>query len=233
MKTTSRIILAAVFGSFLLPGFLHAEISITELQAQFEELRADLDQPLEEFDQRYEEELLKLKEAAQASGDLDLALAVTEELFNYKKDSSKTSAHDSLKRLQAIYATESERLTRERAEKLIGMLNGYKKRIDDAVAESTKSGNLDAAVEYRQESVRVEKEITELIVANTPPKEEKPESLPSLKKDPEFVAGTYHTNESGYGPTITFKDDGSYQGGFYGDGKWKIKSGDLVLHLST
>ncbi len=227
--------LTAAALTFLLAHSLPAEEPVDVLRAQVEELKSDLDRPLGDLNLRYEEQLLALKEQAQQSGDLDLALATSDELTSYKTQGSKPAADPKLKRLQEIYASETARLGKIRAEKHIELLKGYRGRLDAATTSLTKAGDLESALTYRQEVVSVDAEIaalTALAATQTASAQPAKEPEPEKEEGPKFAPGVYQMGE-GFGPTMTFYDNGRYDARFFGSGRWKANSpGKMVLNSS-
>ncbi len=137
------------------------EDKFSVLKKQFEELRADADRGILEFEARYEAELEKLQKKAQEESNLELVLAVRAEKENYRKKSEK-SPHAPLAQLQAIYVREMARLEGERRKTLGGLVSGYHKGLVGLQAELTRAGKIDEALSVQAEVNAVAVELSAL-----------------------------------------------------------------------
>ena len=153
---------------------------ITELKAEFLELKDDLGQPQLKFDGVYSQRLDEMGKRARELGDLDLALEVEAEKKGFKSG-TRPAKDPQLRQLQAGYARETARLRGLKREAEIGLLRGYLDKLIAFRDSITRSGDLEKAQMVHAEVKKLEAELAETM--RTPP----PLQIRSVTKDRPYV----------------------------------------------
>ncbi len=109
--------------------------------------------PIAEFEDRYVEELQKLKQKIQAQGNLEGVLAIQKEIENFKTLSDPDySAYPGLERLRSIYEQTALELLADVTKKHLSSLDGAVEKLAELKSELTKSGDIENAL--RAEELR-------------------------------------------------------------------------------
>ena len=114
------------------------------------------DQPLEELNSRYVEELEKLKLKIQKKGDLETALKIQDEIKKHKGAEFDTAlkAVPELRRLREIYDSNRVRIKADVRQKQLAIMKDAAQKFSAFKTDLTKQGDLQRALkaeEYRQE----------------------------------------------------------------------------------
>ena len=168
------------------------EDKLSELQAQFEELRSDLAGEQETFQKRYVSELEKLEAEAKTAGNLKLVLAIREEVedFPTRKVPPTPSEFPGLARLQKIYTDETARILNNQKEKTANLFRSYLKQLNDLQTELTKAGKIDDAVKVLAEIENLKKAWPSVSIAPPTPKNPRNPTQPRLYQ-PGLVVAEY------------------------------------------
>ena len=159
------LVFTCLFFSILNSGGVRAQEKGSELEtalSQLNELIADLKKPREDFDRLYTEKLNELHESATAAGNLELVLAVKDELNGFQKRAglpAKESKFPELNRLTKIYQERIVAIRQQETTSSLTMLQAFLAKLETMTAEATRSGKIDEALAIRAEMNKVTAEI--------------------------------------------------------------------------
>ncbi len=154
-------LLAAFTACAFFPPPALADDKFSELKAQYDELREDLERPVDKLDSQYEESLKELSDRAQESSNLELLIAAKDELEHFRSNSS-LSRQTEVRRLQEIYRRESARIRVELADRHAELIGAHLVGLNTLLRAHTRAGNIDEAVRYRDEITHFEELRTQL-----------------------------------------------------------------------
>lgn len=148
------LLLTSLFGISLARAEDSTNPRLGALRAQYDRKVTEASDAFDEFNTRYFNHLEKLRLAAQAEGDLDLAVAVraVQKAFRERGDDFSESSHlPALAKLQKIYVMQYPKVAAERRAKLIPIRGAYREQLDALIKELTKDASIDLAVKVKNE----------------------------------------------------------------------------------
>ena len=165
-----RIVKAIVLGFVCFLGLSNqaslAEDSkeLSNLKMMFEELKSDVHAKGSKesaLQQQYEKAIGDAIEQAKANADLEGVVALQNELKVYRSRGSdfELSERPNLARLQEIYRTQHKQIRTEIGGELKTLYEGYVRKLTELRDSLTKAGEIDAALEVRDELKKAESEM--------------------------------------------------------------------------
>ena len=129
--------------------------SLNILKFKFEAAKGELEKPIRDLNEKYAASLKSLQEKVRKAGKLDQTLEVKNELEGFASGKTKPAEDfDELRRLQTIYAEQSERLKRNLKRDLKPLLASYRKNLASLKEDLTKQNKLEEAVATAKEEER-------------------------------------------------------------------------------
>ncbi len=171
MGTSRCLVYAAIF--FAVPVFVGGVDAeggsssggqLEKLRSTFAELKEDTFAPQKSFETRYEAELERLAESAKAKGDLELVIAVGEEVKAFRSRGSdfEFSRHQDLARLQGIYKDQITVIAEGQRTNLLRLSEGYRSQLESLRDQMTREDNIEGAVAAQAELRLIEGELEAL-----------------------------------------------------------------------
>ncbi|MCB1228916.1 MAG: hypothetical protein KDN19_01540 [Verrucomicrobiae bacterium] len=147
-----------------------ASSSLTELVAmeeKFAKAMREAEQPVRDFEARYEQELKQLQELAQSRGRLEMALLVKKERELFREKGERDyDGFPELRRLREIYDEKWPTLSGEVDKSKAKLLESYSEALRPRMEALTKEGRIDEALEVKKRVDALEAEISKLSIAH-------------------------------------------------------------------
>ena len=185
-----RALVAAVF-AMTLSGLLAADVpaapapTLDSLRLELDVNRQAFHQPVATLNTQYEAQLKKLEEDVRKAGELNLLLAVQDELKGFASGEAKPAPSDfgALQKLQDIYRPERAKREKAEAEQLVPFLAKYREALTTLQKRLTQENQVAEAIKVQDEVVKLDAWRQSVAGFLDGAKKGKPATIPLRKPD--------------------------------------------------